>query len=54
MGGGKWIYVVPGVAWQITDTLSLDAGVRVPVWRHTETKLADSSIVYQAGLTLFF
>jgi hypothetical protein len=54
VGGGKWIYLVPGIAWQITDTLSLDAGVRVPVWRHTETKLADSSIVYQAGLTLFF
>jgi len=54
VGGAQWIYVIPGVAWQITDALSLDAGVRVPIYRHTETKLADSSIIYQAGLSLFF
>ena len=54
VGGGRWIYAVPGLAWHITDTLTLDAGVRLPLWRHTETKLADSSVVYQAGLSLFF
>ena len=32
----------------------LDVGARLPIYRHTETKLADSNVIYQAGLTLYF
>jgi hypothetical protein len=54
VGGAQWIYAIPGFGWQITDSLYLDAGARLPIYRRTETKLADSSVIYQAGLTLFF
>ena len=54
VGGAQWIYVVPGLGWQITDSLFLDASVRLPLWRHTETKLADSNAIWQAGLTFYF
>lgn len=54
VGGGRWIYAIPGVSWQITESVSLDVGARLPIYRHTETKLADSNVVYQAGLTFSF
>jgi hypothetical protein len=54
VGGGRWIYAIPGLAWHITDTLTLDVGARLPIYRYTETKLADSNVIYQAGLSLFF
>ena len=54
VGGGRWIYAIPGLAWNITDTLTLDVGARLPIYRYTETKLADSNVIYQAGLSIFF
>ena len=54
VGGGRWIYAIPGVSWQFSESMSLDVGARLPIYRHTETKLADSNVVYQAGLTWSF
>lgn len=51
VGGARWVYLVPAVSWQVTESASLDFSVRLPVYRHTETKLSDSSAVFQAGLT---
>jgi outer membrane putative beta-barrel porin/alpha-amylase len=54
VGGAQWIYVIPGLGWEISDRLFLDVSVRLPLWRHTETKLSDSNAIYQAGLTFYF
>jgi hypothetical protein len=54
VGGARWVYVAPSVAWQVTESVSLDFGVRVVVYRDTETKLVDSNLVLQAGLTWSF
>lgn len=51
VGGARWVYLVPSVSWRITDSASLDFSVRLPIYRHTETKLSDSSAVFSAGLT---
>ncbi len=51
VGGARWVYLVPSVSWQVTESASLDFSVRLPIYRHTETKLSDSSAVFQAGLT---
>jgi len=54
VGGARWIYVVPALSWQVTASATLDVGVRVPVYRRTDTKLSDSSYILQAGLTWRF
>jgi hypothetical protein len=54
VGGAKWIYLVPALSWDVTASATIDVGVRVPVWRRTDTKLSDSSYVLQAGLTWRF
>jgi hypothetical protein len=54
VGGARWIYLVPGVSWQATKDVAVDASVRLPVYRRTETKLSDSSVVYQVGLSFGF
>ena len=54
VGGARWVYLVPGVAWQVTDTAAVDVSVRLPVYRRTETKLSDSSAVFQVGLSYRF
>jgi opacity protein-like surface antigen len=54
VGGGKWVYVTPGLAWDLTDRLTLDVGVRCTAFRDTDTKLVDSGAAIQVGLTLNF
>lgn len=54
VGGARWVYLVPAVAWQVTPSATVDLGVRVPVYRRTETKLSDSAFILQAGLTWRF
>jgi hypothetical protein len=54
VGGARWLFVGPGIAWSITDDATLDFGVRVPVMRRTETKLSDSKSIWQIGLSWRF
>lgn len=54
VGGATWVYVAPTLAFQVADGVALDVGVRIPVYRRTDTKLSDSPAVFQAGLTLSF
>jgi hypothetical protein len=54
VGGARWIFLVPALAWDVTASTTLDVGVRVPVYRRTDTKLSDSSYILQAGLTWRF
>jgi hypothetical protein len=54
VGGARWIFLVPALSWDVTPTTSFDIGVRVPVYRRTDTKLSDSSYILQAGLTWRF
>jgi hypothetical protein len=54
VGGARWIYVVPGITWRVTDDVALDVGLRLPVYRRTETKLSDGNGVFTAGLTVRF
>jgi hypothetical protein len=54
VGGAKWIYVTPGVAYDLTDTVTLDAAVRYTAWRDTQTKLSDGPIALQVGVTFRF
>jgi hypothetical protein len=54
VGGARWIYVVPAASFQITPAVSIDAGIRITVYRDTDTKLSDSSHILQAGLTWRF
>lgn len=54
VGGGRWIYLTPAVAWDLADTVTFDVSVRVTAWRDVETKLSDSGRAVQAGLTFRF
>jgi hypothetical protein len=54
VGGARWLFVGPGLAWSVTDEATIDFGVRIPVWRRTETKLSDSNAIWQLGLTWSF
>ena len=54
VGGAKWIYAVPGLAWQVTESAAIDVSARLPVYRGTETKLSDSAVVYQIGVSWRF
>jgi hypothetical protein len=54
VGGARWIYLVPGAIWQVTDAAALDLSVRIPVYRRTDTKLVDGNAAFQLGLTWRF
>ena len=54
VGGAHWIDLAPGVTFRVSDAASLDLSVRLPVRRHTQTKLSDSSAVWQIGLAWSF
>lgn len=54
VGGGKWVYVTPGFAWDMTERATLDVGVRCTLLRDTDTKLVDSGVALQIGLTIRF
>lgn len=54
VGGGSWVYVTPGLSFDVSDRVTLDASVRLTAWRDTETKLTDSDAAFQVGLTCRF
>lgn len=54
VGGGKWVYVTPGLAWDVSDRATLDVGVRLTALRDADTKIVDSRVAFQAGLTFRF
>ncbi|MCE9637949.1 MAG: hypothetical protein K8T90_19790 [Planctomycetes bacterium] len=54
VGGGRWIYGTPALAWDVTESATIDLSVRITAWRDVETKLSDSGHAIQAGLTLRF
>jgi hypothetical protein len=54
VGGARTAYLVPGLSWRLTDAASLDVGVRLAVYRRTQTKLSDSDAVFQIALTYTF
>lgn len=54
VGGARWLYAVPGASWQVTDTVAVDFSVRMPLYRRTQTKLSDSKVAYQLGVSLRF
>jgi len=51
VGGGKWIYLTPGLAYDLSDRLTVEASVRLTAWRDTETKLTDADAAFQVALT---
>jgi hypothetical protein len=54
VGGGKWVYVTPSLAWDVSERATLDAGVRIVAFRDADTKLVDSDASFQVGLTIRF
>jgi len=54
VGGARTAYLVPGLSWRLTDSASIDVGVRVPFYRRTQTKLSDSPAVFQIALSYSF
>ena len=54
VGGGRFVHVTPGIVVQLSDSVALDFSARVPVWRSTQTKLSDSKVVWQVGLSYRF
>lgn len=51
VGGGKWVYVTPGLSYDLSDRLTVEASVRLTAWRDTETKLTDADAAFQVALT---
>ncbi len=54
VGGGKWLYLTPGLAFDVSDTVTLDLSARLTAWRDTQTKLSDGPLALQAGVTFRF
>lgn len=54
VGGGKWIYVTPGLAWDVSESVTVDAGVRLTAMRDADTKIVDSRAAFQLGVTVRF
>jgi hypothetical protein len=54
VGGGRWIYVTPSIAWEIAERVTLDVSVRITAVRDVETKLVDSGRSVQVGLNWRF
>mgnify|MGYP001242788635 CR=1 FL=1 len=54
VGGGRFLYVTPALAWRLDEAVALDVGVRVTLWRDVDTKLSDSAYALTAGLTFRF
>lgn len=54
VGGGNWIYATPGVAAQVGKGITVQAEVKLPVYRSLANKQLDSSAIFQFGVSRAF
>jgi hypothetical protein len=54
VGGGNWLYLTPGVAVVAGKGISVQAEIKVPVYRSLANKQLDSPAVFQFGVSRAF
>lgn len=54
VGGGDWLYVTPGIAAQVGRGITVQAEVKVPVYRSLANTQLDSSAIFQLGVSRAF
>ena len=53
-GGGHWLYVTPGLAVQVANGVSVQAELKLPVYRALANKQLDSAAIFQFGISRRF
>jgi hypothetical protein len=53
-GGGNWMYVTPGVAVQLGKAVTVQAELKLPVYRALANKQLDSAAIFQFGISRAF
>lgn len=54
VGGGDWLYVTPGLAAQVGKGITVQAEVKIPVYRSLANRQLDSSAIFQFGISRAF
>ena len=54
VGGGNWIYLVPGIGVMIGKGINVQTEVKLPVYRNLTNRQLDSSAIFQVGLSRSF
>jgi hypothetical protein len=54
VGGGHWIYASPGLGVMIGKGISVQAEVKLPVYRQLANRQLDSRAIFQFGLSRGF
>ena len=54
VGGGNWLYLTPGAAVQVGKGVTVQAEVKLPIYRSLANKQLDSSAIFQFGISRAF
>ena len=54
VGGGNWLYLTPGAAVQVGKGVTVQAEVKLPIYRSLANTQLDSSAIFQFGISRAF